>query len=66
MKVSEAIWIAMAWAASEAAPIRPIRKAAALKIVTSKASVPADRQAEPPEGAVKRGQSGRQKRPNRW
>ena len=38
MKATEAIWIAMVWAASEAAPISPISSAAALKIVTSKTS----------------------------
>ena len=46
MKVSEAIWIAIAWAASEVGPISPIRNTAPLKIDTSKTSVAADRQAE--------------------
>ena len=64
MKVSEGIWMAMAWAASAAALIRPIRKVAALKIVASKASVtPIGRPIR--QMARKRDQSGRQKRPNR-
>ena len=54
MKVSEAIWIAMAWAASEVGPISPIRKAAPLKIMHLEGQRRADRQAEPPEGAVAR------------
>ena len=64
MKAIEAIWMAMAWAASEAASIRPIRNAAALKIVTSKVSRPAI--GRPSRNRLlKRGQSARQKRPNR-
>ena len=39
MNTSDAIWIAMAWAASASLPMMPIRNTAALKMVTSKASV---------------------------
>ena len=56
--------MAIEWAASASALIRPIRKTAALKIVTSKPSVSAIGR---PIRQIsrKRGQSGRQKRPNR-
>ena len=64
MKLIEAIWMAMAWAASEAALISPISSAAALKIVTSKARMPAIGMPSRNK-PLKRGQSGRQKRPNR-
>lgn len=63
MKLTEAICKAIACAASCAAPIRPIRKAAALKIVTSKASMP-EIGAPSLSSSMKRGQSARQKRPN--
>ena len=64
MKLTEAIWMAMACAASEAALISPISSAAALKIVTSKVRMPAI--GRPSRiSPRKRGQSARQKRPNR-
>ena len=64
MKVSDAIWMAMACAASASALIRPMRKVAALKIHTSKTSVAAIGR---PIRQMwrKRGQSGRHRRPNR-
>ena len=65
MKLIDAIWMAMACAASEAAPISPISNAAALKIDTSKVRMPAI--GRPSRIRLrKRGQSDRQKRPNRW
>ena len=64
MKVSEAIWMAIECAASDAAPIKPIRNVAALKTATSNTSVaPIGRPRC--HSARKRGQSARQKRPNR-
>ena len=64
MKDKAAIWMAMAWAASAAVEMRPIRNTAALKMVTSSASVTA--MGRPRRHIwAKRGQSARQKRPNR-
>ena len=62
MKASDAIWIAIEWAASEVLPIRPIRKTAPLKIDTSKTSVAAIGSPSA-QSWRKRRQSGRQKRP---
>jgi hypothetical protein len=65
MNAREAIWMAMECAATELAPISPIRNTAALKMDTSKTSVAAI--GSPSfHSPKKRGQSARQKRPNRW
>ena len=50
MKLIEAIWMATAWAASEAALIRPISSAAALKMRHLEGKDARDRHAEPNEG----------------
>ncbi|CUJ30174.1 Uncharacterised protein [Achromobacter sp. 2789STDY5608621] len=64
MKVTLAIWMAMACAASSASPSQPIRKAAALKMVTSKAvATPIGRPSF--QNAFRRGQSGCSRSPNR-
>ena len=54
MKQTEAICRAIAWAASSFAPMRPMSKAAALKIVTSNAIVRPIGNADAPERAVAR------------
>ena len=54
MKLMEAIWMAIACAASEAAPISPIRRAAALKIQHFEGQDASNRQAEPHEPAKAR------------
>jgi hypothetical protein len=65
MKQNEAICSAIACAASSMPPIRPIRSAAALNTVTSKAMVsPIGTPIR--QSARKRGQSARQNRPNTW
>ena len=51
MKVSEAIWMAMAWAARARALIRPIRKVAALKTRHLEDEARRDRQADLPDAA---------------
>ena len=65
IKVTEAIWIAIEWAASAVFPISPIRKTAPLKIDTSKTRVVAIGRPSA-QSARKRVQSDRQKRPSRW
>ena len=65
MKVKAASCSAMACAATDSAPIRPIRKTAVLKTVISSASVTAIGRPSR-QTSRNRSQSGRQKRPNRW
>ncbi len=63
MKVSAAIWMAMAWAAIDSVPIQPITNTAALNTVISSASVTAIGRPIR-HTSRKRCQSARQKRPN--
>ena len=65
MKDRAAIWIAIWCAASEAVPMMPIRKTAALNTPTSSIKVTA-MGVPSRQKARSRDQSGRQKRPKIW